>query len=291
MADATRPSCGELALRACVAEVAAPKAGNVSLIAEFDDAEFSDFVVSASVNRPILDDAPRRPLGQTVLECIRATRDAVGTNTNLGIVLLLAPLCKADAAMNLQSGAAAVLQSLTEQDATDVYEAIRLAAPGGLGDVDHADVREEPTLPLIEAMALASSHDRIAAQYARGFADVFDPIASTLALGVSQGMPLDDGIVRMHLELIAQGDTLIARKCGGEVAAEAARRAKAVCDAGWPANDKSQRLFDELDAWLRADGRRRNPGTSADLIAAGLYVCFRLGWIAPPLPWRAAVHV
>ena len=84
-------SLGQLAQWACVAEVTAPKPGNVHLGASFADASWRDFVVSAIVIRPILDGANQLGVGATVFKSVKATRAAVGTNTNLGIVLLLAP--------------------------------------------------------------------------------------------------------------------------------------------------------------------------------------------------------
>ena len=42
------------------------------------------------------------------------------------------------------------------------------------------------------------------------------------------------------------------------------------------------REFREFDAWLRADGHRRNPGTTADLIAASLFAAFRDGILPMP---------
>lgn len=287
--DAASPTAGDLALWACLAEASAPKAGNVHLGASFEDAAWEDFAAAALAVKPLLDAASERGVGRTVFEAVRVTQKAVGTNINLGILLLLAPLCAVLGSRHIESGIAAVLGGLSADDARQVYGAIRLSSMGGLGVAAQHDVRDDPPASLIEAMRAAASRDRVAAQYANGFDDVLSRIAPALAVAVSQGMALDQAIVRMHLELIAEGDSLIARKCGLDTATEAARRAKAVCDAGWPSAAKARKMFHEFDAWLRADGNRRNPGTSADLVTAGLFVALRERWIAPPLPWGETV--
>lgn len=287
-------SPGPCALRACMAEVLAPKAGNVHPRAEFDDSTWSDFVVSAMVTAPILDRAAELGVGTTVLECVRATREAVGHNTNLGIVLLLSPLCAASPAceggispVELHDRLDSVLMATTQADAEAVYEAIRLANPGGLGSATEQDVANIPTVSLIDAMRLAANRDTIAALYVSGFAGVFDHVVRDLTSAQQGEDPsLDAAIVFAHLRQMSRTpDSLIARKCGVEVARETQRRASDVLGNGWPTTSQSQQSFNQLDDWLRADGRRRNPGTSADLVAAGLFVAFRSGLIRLPARW------
>lgn len=263
------PGPGRLALQACIAEVLAPKAGNVHPGAAFDDATWRDFAVSAMVCEPLFDQAATRGVGQTILDCVKATRDATGHNTNLGIILLLAPLCACESLDDLP----AVLQSLDARDTARVYEAIALASPGGLGDAPRADVHDAPPdVPLVEAMRLAADRDAVARQYVNDFADVIDRLAPRL------GEPLDESIVRVHLMQMAhEPDSLIARKCGEAVAREAQQRAAAVL-----AGDAA---FESLDVWLRDGEHKRNPGTSADLVAAAVFVALRKGCIAFPIAW------
>ena len=289
-------SVGQMAQLACVLEVMAPKAGNVHPGAAFDDTTWLDFVTSAMAIRPILDKAGELGVGATVLACVKATREAVGRNTNLGIVLLFSPLCAADPRRPtlprdaLERDVQGVLKNLTPSDAADVYEAIRIAAPGGLGSVQRQDVRTRPTVTLVEAMRLAAHRDTIARQYVNGFHDVLHVGACAFALPTV--VPLDRAIVTAHLKRMAdEPDSLIQRKCGPAEAVEAHHRAKAVLNAGWPDTPDSQALFDDLDNWLREGGRRRNrrnrrnPGTSADLVAAALLTALRCGWVRPPFQW------
>ncbi|MFL5340930.1 MAG: triphosphoribosyl-dephospho-CoA synthase, partial [Gemmataceae bacterium] len=168
---------------ACILEATARKPGNVHRFCDFDDLTYLDFLLSAAVIGPILEQAPVRGVGPVVLDAIRATRRVVSTNTNLGIVLLLAPLAAVPRDRNLRSGVAAVLCRLTIDDSRAVFEAIRLANPGGLGSAPEQDVRAEPTVPLREIMALAADRDLIARQYANGFHDVFEIGVPSLLAG------------------------------------------------------------------------------------------------------------
>jgi triphosphoribosyl-dephospho-CoA synthase len=260
-------------------EATAPKPGNVHPGASFADLAYDDFVASAVVVGPILARAAITGVGQTVLEAVRATRDAVGTNTNLGTLLLLAPLAAVPAGEALSRGIGGVLARLNNLDTRLVYEAIRLSAAGGLGRLDEADVFDvPPDVPLVDAMRLASQRDLVARQYTNGFSDVLQGTAAGITDGLAHGLPLSESIVLAHLrQMAAQPDSLIHRKCGPEVATEASRRAQEVLASAPLGDEKYTRALAGLDAWLRADGHRRNPGTTADLIAAGLFVLLREG--------------
>src|SRR6476661_3291648 len=118
-------------LLACTWEVTARKAGNVHRSIDFDDVTYADFIRSAQAMAPEIGLAVTRPLGETVLAAIRATRAVVRTNTNLGIVLLLAPLAKVPDGLDLRAGVREVLEHATIDDSANVFAAIRLAAPGG----------------------------------------------------------------------------------------------------------------------------------------------------------------
>jgi triphosphoribosyl-dephospho-CoA synthase len=234
---------------------------------------------------PAFDAAPRGArLGKTVLAAVEATRSTVATNTNLGTILLLAPLAMTPVTEPLAPGVARVLAGLDAEDARLVYRAIRLAEPGGLGEVDEADVRGEPPPDLRAAMLLAAERDLVARQYANDFAEVLGSVVPWLDDGLRQGWTLADTIIRVHLRLMSQfPDSLILRKCGADTAERSAALATAALAAGMPGDQAYHDALADLDFWLRSDGHRRNPGTSADLIAAGLFAALRDGIIKLPL--------
>jgi triphosphoribosyl-dephospho-CoA synthase len=257
-------------------EVAARKAGNVHRERDFADVTYADFVRSAEAAAPEIGLAPIRPLGETILAAIRATRIVVRTNTNLGIVLLLAPLAKVADGIDLRAGVREVLSQTTVADATRVFEAIRLAAPGGLGRASEQDVHEAPTLPLRDVMALAADRDLVARQYANGFADVFDLGVPALLDGLERFRRVEPAVQHCQLAwLSTHPDSLIVRKRGPGVATEASRRAKTVLVLGGVGTDAGRSAYEDLDRWLRADDHARNPGTTADLVTACLFAALR----------------
>jgi triphosphoribosyl-dephospho-CoA synthase len=281
--------CAELA---CTWEARARKAGNVNPEHSFRDLTVGEFYRSAAAIAPVIDGAPHRSVGATVLQAIEATREVVSSNTNLGIVLLLAPLAVVPRPYPLKAGINTVLDALTIDDAKQVFAAIRLANPGGLGVRSEHDVRNEPTLPLREVMGLAHDHDLIARQYVNGFYEVLEEGVPALQLGMQRVNYLEQAIIFCQLALLGRHpDSLIERKRGHHEAKEASRRAQAVLDAGWPQAPLGRRSFAELDAWLRAIRNTRNPGTTADLVTASLFAALREGIIPVPcpMPWSQGV--
>jgi len=276
-------SPGMCALLACTAEVLAPKVGNVNAVHSFEDVTWQDFVASAMACRSILDRAAELGVGQTVLQCVQQTWLTVDSNTNLGMILLLAPLSVAlDSITDEQSlhqRLGEVLADLKPADATAVYEAIRLVHPGGLGEVPDADVNDDAPDDLMMAMRLADDRDLVARQYVTEFADVFDQILPDL---LATRRNLDEAIVYAHLRQIArEPDSLISRKCGLEQAKAISQMAQQVLDG--------ELSHEQFDAFLRQTGNQQNPGTSADLIAAGLFVAFACGQLAMPANWQTAL--
>ncbi len=273
---------------ACAMEATATKPGNVHPGASFVHLTYSDFIKSANAIAPIVASAPEVGVGRAILEAVSRTRSAVGQNSNLGIILLLTPLAAVPSAISLRDGIGDVLQRLDQTDADLVYQAIRTAQPGGMGQVDEEDVSKQPTVTLLAAMQLAADRDSVAAQYATGYRLIFDFGVRELAVTFDRGW--HNAVVGLHLRLMARNpDTLIARKCGWDEARQSAARAQAVLDAGWPDSALGQSQCGELDNWLRAGDNRRNPGTTADLVTACLFAALREGQIAAP-PIEAIGH-
>lgn len=268
---------------ACLLEVSAPKPGNVSPGLHFHDTRYEDFLASAVAIGPAMAAAGECPLGITIRSAIAATRRITGRNTNLGIVLLLAPLCRAarrPGTGSLRERLAAVLAETTIADAADVYAAIRQAAPSGLGHADAQDVAEPPSVTLREAMALAAERDAIAREYTSNFALTFELGAPTLREARRAGLVWTDAAVETYLSLLASvPDSHIARKLGLAEAERVSRRAAEVRAAGGVRTDAGRAALAALDAELRDPRNTRNPGTTADLTAAALcVVIMETGW-------------
>ncbi len=260
---------------ACLAELDALKPGNVHRHggSPRHGLTVEDFARSAAAAAPALA-RPAPGLGARILAAIRATRAVVETNTNLGIVLLCAPLAEAALGRRpgepLREAVVRVLATATPVDTAHLYEAIRIAAPGGLGRRPRYDVTETPPVPPRTVMAEAEDFDRIARNWTRGLGDVFDLGLPTLhALG-HRGPAGDLLLTGLHLALLARiPDTLIRRRHGTRAAAAVRRCAERL----WPRflrdPEGTQPALVALD---RALARRRwNPGTTADLVVATLF--------------------
>ena len=277
-------SPGRLAQAACLLEVTARKPGNVHRYADLPGLRFVDFVLSAMAIAEPLNQVAATGLGGTILAAIEATRRVVSTNTNLGIVLLLAPLAAVPETVHLADGIEEVLATTTIDDAGLVYRAIRLAQPGGLGQVGEQDVAREPTVTLKAVMQMAALRDLIARQYSNGFREVLGDALPAMVEMLQAKWPLETAIIGCHLNVLAKHpDSLIVRQHGTTQAREVSRRAAELIRGGWTGNKNACAELEAFDLWLRHPDNRLNPGTTADLVTAALYAALREGAIALPL--------
>jgi triphosphoribosyl-dephospho-CoA synthase len=279
-------SISQCATVACLLEATAPKVGNVHRGADFEDLTFTDFAISSVAIGPAMEAAATTGVGRAVRDAVAATRAYVPTNTNLGMCLLFAPLAAVPRSERLSTTSVSrVLNAMTADDCRLVYEAIRVAQPGGLGKAESMDVAGESPRDLLVAMRAAADRDLVARQYADNFQLVLEDALAALIEGRARDWNLTETIIHTHLSLIAhQGDTLVARKCGPEIARKASTIAQQAIASGNPGDDAYHDLLADFDFWLRSDGNRRNPGTTADLIAAALFAGLRDGLLPPP--WR-----
>jgi triphosphoribosyl-dephospho-CoA synthase len=266
--------------RACLDELRAPKAGNVHDFSDGHGMTVSDFELSAEVTRSWIA-RPDASVGERVRGAIAATRDAVNCNTNLGIVLMSAPIALAverDGAADLRPAVERVLGALDIEDAVNVFQAIVLAAPAGLGSSGEHDVRVPASVTLLEAMRSAANRDRIAWNYANGFADIFDIGIPTFRAAFARWSDWLWATAAVHFAMMAAfRDTHIFREHGAE-AADSAQAAASAIHARLTNTDEPPELMAdilELDRRLKADGY--NPGTSADLTVATVFAIRLLG--------------
>ena len=259
---------------ACVLEVSAEKPGNITPSHDFHDTSYEDMLRSAIAAGPELGRAAERGVGETVLAVVEASRRVAPSNTNLGIALLLAPLASAALAGGpLRERLDAVLRALDVADARAVYTAIRRSGAGGLHERVEHDVRSEPAVGLREAMASASGRDSIASEYATGFALTFGTGVPALAAALGDGLAVREAIVELYLRLlVAVPDTLIARKRGADAAARVSAGAREVLAAGGVRTGAGRRALRGFDDALREPDNALNPGATADLVTATLFV-------------------
>lgn len=271
-----RQPLSQLYLQACEAELQAFKPGNVSVFSEGHDMTVADFRNSAKVSADSITN-PAYSLGEKIYFAVKSTREAVGCNTNLGIVLLCAPLIQAaqncSGSQNLRLALADVLQNTTEQDADWVFKAILLASPGGLGESDQQDVNDQPSVTLLQAMAIAADRDRIALQYKNCFKDIFD--FGVLQYNRAFVLSGDSGwaTLAVYAEMLALfPDSHIERKYGKQYSEWIAGEMALLCKTMQTANKLEEVLpmLYSIDKAFKA--KKINPGTTADMTVATVLV-------------------
>jgi triphosphoribosyl-dephospho-CoA synthase len=262
----------EAFIAACRDEIEAPKPGNVHVFAAGHGMTADDFLRSAEAAAPHVAN-PALSVGARILAAVEATFTAVGLNTNLGIILLCAPLAAScQSGRNLQECVKATLARLTRMDAEAAFKAILHAAPAGLGTAPRHDVRGTAEVTLLEAMREAAARDKIAYQYAFKFMDIFEIGLGALAQARGKGWSAPWPVTNVYLSFLAAfPDSHIARKHGTEAAARVQIEALAVRKRFLAAAKPA----DALDGLLAFDRRLKaaglNPGTSADLTVASVF--------------------
>ena len=267
---------GDKYRNACMAELTAIKPGNVHMFADGHGMVVQDFIQSANVSAPAIAQVGLT-VGQRILNATQATWNAVGCNTNLGIVLLAAPMIQAAYSdqgfcrESLQS----VLKALTVQDAIEAYKAITMANPAGLGVAAEHDVQDAPQVSLLEGMQAAADRDLIAQQYSDGYQAVFNAMALYKAyLGLWEREAW--AVTAVHLHFLSEfEDSHIARKHGNTMAQAIQLEAKNHFQHF--SVQENPKLYQTTLLTWDADLKKRgiNPGTSADLTVASL-IAFNL---------------
>lgn len=261
-------------IAACRAELQALKPGNVHVFSSGHGMEVAQFAAAAEAAAPHIV-ATGVPVGQRIRRAIKASFDAAGCNTNLGIILLCTPLAKAASEtapeMGLRRRLALILSALDLADAADAFAAIAYANPAGLGKADKGDVHAPAAVTLIQAMALAQERDRIALNYTTAYADIFDFALDMLREAKSRGLDEPLSITTLHMALLAAfPDSHICRKHGAPAASGVQTRAHELYEAWWRSpSPKALQPLANFDAALKSDSL--NPGTTADLVVATLF--------------------
>jgi triphosphoribosyl-dephospho-CoA synthase len=261
---------------ACQQEVSAPKPGNVNCFSDGHQMSVQDFIKSAHAIAPVLSQ-DHLSVGSMILQSVMATRQVVDCNTNLGIILLFAPLCKAihdcHNIEQLPKSLQSVLENLTVDDAIKAYEGIRLAQAGGLGKSEQQDVNTEPTVTLRKAMEYARDKDSIAAQYLNNYHEILDLGLTNLTLSINCGESVEWASAFAYLKLLsAMPDSLISRK-QGLTCANAVMNESQIFVQKMSGNNKLSQFKVDIISWDKELKQKAiNPGTTADMTAATLLV-------------------
>ena len=270
-------SLQQLVLASFHGDTAALKPGNVSVYADGHDMTVADFHRSAEVATPFICRQDWR-YGQRLYSATEATLEAVGCNTNLGMLLLFIPLVMAaekgfSTSTELRERLKQVLADMDQQDAVDMFAAIRLAQPGGLGKAEQHDVNEVATCTVLEAMQLASHRDNVALQYINHYQHLFEQGLPTIRGFVNSWNSVEWAIVACHMEFMASlPDSHIVRKHGMQVAEKIRKQSGAIKKTFTSYKDPQAARDLLMDFDERLKTKKINPGTTADLTTTSLLV-------------------
>lgn len=300
--------CLELAI---LLEAGAHKPGNVSVLANFEKTRYEHFLASAVAAASSFESGARWGIavhkgkmkiadvgvGNIIKNCV-ADIEAWqhGGNTLLGTVILLSPMAVA-AGMTLAGGSfnvgsfrknlKLVVESTTPVDAVNLYAAIEIANPSGLGKTPDLDLNDptsakrilDEKISLYRVFKIAEGYDTICSEWVNNYHLTFDLATPSLHKHLRNTANPSAAIVQTFLEVLAEvPDTFIARKTGIEKAREISVKAREIVKLGGVETSVGRRTLDEFDQELRKSSNLLNPGTTADIIAAALAVCILNGY-------------
>ncbi len=260
---------------ACTHDLTALKPGNVHCYAQGHDMTVEDFLKSAYVTAPVLAN-PEMTLGVRIFESVRVTQQAVAKNTNLGILLLCAPIAQSALSgppTSLRKSLIDTISQTSLEDSQRILDAICLAAPSGLGESECHDVFSPATTRIQEIMSVAGSRDMVAQQYTNGFEEVFKFGTKVLHTAQASKKSMDEVVSQVYLAFLSSyPDSHIARQYGSVVASEVQSIASDLYSKSneLESDSKFSSALMKCDTVLKS--RDINPGTSADLTVATIYV-------------------
>jgi triphosphoribosyl-dephospho-CoA synthase len=302
-------NCLELAI---LLESGAHKPGNVSVVTNFDGTRYEHFLASAVAVSPSFECAAEKGIslsrgeispadvgvGHIIKECMESINGwQHGGNTLLGTVILLSPLAIASGMSRAEKGVfdvaelrknlKLVVESTTPEDAVKLYEAIRIANPGGLGKVSDLDVNSpdsttkilDEKITLYEVFKIAAGYDTICSEWVNDYTVTFDFAYPHLAEQIRRTSDISAAIIQTFLKVLAaHPDTFIARKTSFEKAKEVSVKASCILQLGALETPIGRQSLSKFDQELRRESNLLNPGTTADLTAAALALCVLSGY-------------
>ncbi len=278
-------SPAENAQLALLLEVAGtPKPGNVDRHRDLSDLRFEQFLAGAVGSLAGFRlAASGGTIGEAFRTGVQGMSNQSGGNTQFGCLLLLVPLITAATRGSLTpDGVKTIVSETTVSDSIDFYrsfEYVDVAVDDPPTDADALDVRRgaaaaetlrSRALTLYDIMELSANPDGNrtadgnAEEWTTGFSRSF---RAAEQIATDSG-PILDRAARAFLSLLAEKpDTLVAIKHGRDVASNVCDRAGAVGqDLG---------AAEALAAEFVEEGI--NPGTTADITAAALFIALERG--------------
>jgi len=300
--------CLELAI---LLEVSAyPKPGNVHRTADFPETRYEHFLASAVAVAPHFKHAAERGIKVTEGK-IRLTDVGIGTiikdavknvslwqsdgNTLLGSIILLSPIAVAAGMLTkekfslskLRENIRVIVESSTPMDAVNVYDAIQIAKPSGLGKAPKLDVTDpaskqkilDDQVTLFEVFKIASAYDSIASEWVNNYPITFDLGHPYFIQQLEETADVNTATVHTFLKILSEvPDTFIARKVGLVKAKKISAGARRVLEKRGLTTPSGRSLLRRFDKKLRDPAHELSPGTTADITEAVLAISILNGY-------------
>ena len=306
----------QMAQFAMFLDILTPKPGNVHRYRDHPDTRFIHFAASITqLGHPMhkaatwgyqfsVADHESSRIGELIKFAVQAAMEPHGKNTLLGTILLLIPLAAAaghditrpkPSKTTLHQSLTRILSNTDVDDAVELVRALQIASPGGAipkseewtDESQTFDFQSPKTIDLIrrekytlcDLQGLAASYDSIAQEYTTNFAYTFDTLYPQVTKALNRHPRLEDAVLASYLWALSdRADSFIQRKNGTKAAQDVKQRAKKVHSKILKIPES--RWMDQIssfDEYLRSEGSQLNPGTTADLLSAALFLALRLG--------------
>jgi triphosphoribosyl-dephospho-CoA synthase len=180
-----------------------------------------------------------------------------------------------------------ITESTASADAVDVYEAIKIAKPSGLGKAPELDVNDSDSVnrivkenvTLYQVFKIASAYDRVCSEWVNNYPVTFEAAYPYLIKQIREAKDLNKAIIHTFLKVLAKyPDTFIARKIGIKKAKEVSVKANEILKLGGLETSLGRKSLHKFDHELRKSSNDLNPGTTADIVAAALALCVLSGY-------------
>ena len=263
-----------------------PKPGNVHRTRDYDDMVFEDFVISGivigdTIREACTDvDVENPELGKYILDAVAETDRWIKNNTNLGIMMMTIPIAVAAAISedfdDIRPNVVKLMANTSVDDACDLYDAINIADAGGMGDQDEYDVASENAKQelrdnnqtMYDVLKISAPWDMLAREMTSDMPAVFE-IGYPAYHELKEEESLNDACILTFLTILSQvPDTLISRKYGNDEALKISMMTRDLLKLK-DSSEFNERLS-EFDDYLFKN--HYNPGTTADLTAASIFV-------------------
>ncbi len=288
-----------------------PKPGNIHRTKDFEKTSFEHLLAGIAAIQPnfrefcervfqyLFKDENDYKLVELGTFFYKATENMIkwqnGGNVLLGHILILAPLAAATTVClktrktsldDFINHLSRIIDGTTVKDTVNLYKAIKVCNPGGLGRIKKYDINDENSLNEIIAdninlkniFELSKEYDLISFEYSTKFSIILNEGLPYFLNTFSTYKDINIATVNTFLFLLSKHpDTLIIRKSGKESAIHTSKSASQILQYEGISSEEGLRLTKKLDKELQENKGKLNPGTTADLVSGVIFCALIFG--------------